>query len=75
MTLRVILQIVPFGDEDKAYEIDRLNISNNGNGLANPDWFDYVTEHKGRYLKGLVRHKRSDGALVLVRKVLEHYGL
>ena len=28
MTLRVILQIVPFGDESQIREIGRLNISN-----------------------------------------------
>lgn len=73
MTLRVILQIVPFGNEDKAYTIETLNISNiKQNGFGN---CDYVIEHNDyrNYTDDTprVNHNRQDGALELVRKALE----
>jgi hypothetical protein len=80
MTLRVKISIVPFGDESKEYEIERLNISNRSfeeGDLPNGDC-PYVVEHNS-YKNfdentSRVSHSRSDGALVLVRKALEELG-
>lgn len=82
MTLRVILQIVPFGDESQIKEIGRLNISNvshkEGRGVAEyPDG-----SHDDRYVIEVndyknyndktprVFHKRSQGAWKLVQIAL-----
>jgi hypothetical protein len=73
MTLRVLLQIVPFGNEDKAYTIETVNISNvQQNGYGN---CDYIIEHN-KYKSGekdlpMVNHNRQDGAIALVHKALE----
>lgn len=71
MTLRVIVQVVPFGDEDKTYEIDRLDISNFGNSKNTPGVFDYMFKFKDQeYNKRVIEHTRKDGAWVLIKKVL-----
>lgn len=73
MTLRMILQIIPFGDEDKAYTIETINISNiKDNGFGN---CDYIIEHN-EYKSGKedlpkINHNRQDGAIELVKKALE----
>ena len=71
MTLRVIVQIVPFGDEEKAYEIDRLDIGNFGL-IDYPDTCQYMYKFKKdtEFSKYGVEHSRKDGAWALIRKVL-----
>lgn len=73
MTLRVTLEIIPFGDEAGKREIEEINISNIGGigfGLC-----EYVIERNSykSYTDETprVEHSRQDGALVLVRKALE----
>ena len=73
MTLRVILQIVPMGDEDNIREIGRLDIFNKGT-------IDYANNHRYGVIdltpkqEGLfnatIHHQRADGAWELVYKVL-----
>lgn len=77
MTLRVIVQIVPFGDESKAYTIETLNISNVTllEGLSDTGKDKYVIEHNeyktyNNYTPR-VYHDRSDGALRLVELALK----
>lgn len=76
MTLRVIVQIIPFGDEAKARTVETLNISNTGNyGLSMPPQYEYIIEHN-EYKSGKkdlpkVLHNRDHGALELVRKAIE----
>lgn len=80
MTLRVTLEIVPFGREDKKYTIETLNISNVT--LQVPTIVKgedtYIIEHNDykNYddKTPKVPHKREDGALTLVRKALERLG-
>lgn len=71
MVLRVILQVVPFGDEERAYEIGRLDIFNKG-PIADAHQYgvlDFGSE-PGMYSDTLV-HFRKDGAWELVRNALE----
>lgn len=76
MTLRVKLEVVPFGDEEKAYEIGRLDIFNKGIAPPSPEGWDIGGYHvygvinltKGE--EGLyneeVLHRRWEGAWKLV---------
>ncbi len=77
MTLRVILQIVPGGREELAYEIGRMNVSNVGDcehvrkGEGTQCW--YVANIDGDDLDEVkLSHTREDGAWALVRKVLDY---
>lgn len=64
MTLRVIVQIVPFGDESRVRELGRLNISN----ITEPS----AANEYGAVADYVVRgHRRSDGFWALVRSALE----
>lgn len=73
MTLRVILKIVPFGDEAGKYDIGYLDISNIGTEASGITTYiatlfsDQETELKNAY----VQHNRADGAWVLTKKAIE----
>lgn len=72
MTLRVKLEIVPFGDEDKMYEIGRFDIFNKGQiafGHCEYGTIDLREGREGLYDK-CVYHRRDLGAEALVEKVL-----
>ncbi len=74
MVLRVKLEIVPFGDEDKAREIGRIDIFNKGQ-IGNYEGFcSYGVIQLDKNNEGLfdedVNHVRSHGAWALVHKVL-----
>ena len=81
MVLRVILQIVPFGDEANAREIGRLDIFNKGIADPTPDGWDRGGYHKygvieltpktGFMNDKEVMHRRFDGAWELVRKAID----
>lgn len=79
MVLRVKLEVVPFGDEDKAYEIGRLDIFNKGLHPGSTDWFDYgiidLTPHKEGLLDTTVQHVRKHGAWKLVHAVTGQYSI
>lgn len=65
MTLRVIVQVVPFGDESRVREVGRLNISN----ITVPE----PSNEHGAIADYIVRgHRRSDGFWALVRTALEN---
>lgn len=78
MTLRVTVEIVPFGDESKKRTLDVYNISNvtsNEGYLKNKD--RYVVE-KNKYKEIThedlrIHHERSRGYLPLVIKALSLY--
>ena len=72
MTLRVILQIVPFGDEENVREVDRLDISNFGSG-EDEGFYKYQSKYKNEYLSFIVKHFRDNGAWELVRLVLNKW--
>lgn len=73
MTLRVKLEIVPFGEEEKAREIGRLDINNIGVrcGLGAYSVINLSPKHIGMHTD-MVYHERSKGAWALVRQVLEN---
>lgn len=77
--LRVKLEIVPFGDEEKAREIGRLDIFNKG--IAYPEQssryyrygvieIDHENNEAGMYVHDVI-HAREDGAWMLVRNTLD----
>lgn len=78
MTLRVTVEIVPFGDEEEKRVIDVYNISNLGEGLRDRHGHTpcrYGVE-KNKYKTGeydlLVSHYRENGYEELVRAVFSH---
>lgn len=75
MTLRVKLEIVPFGDEDKAYEIGRLDIFNKGSAAFGHYEYGIIEIDPEKKEAGLyqntVVHRRHLGAWALVSKVLD----
>lgn len=73
MTLRVTLEIVPFGVEENKRTIHTINI-NNITGISNvPDvgQHEYEVISDGQKQEWTVKHTRSLGARLLVRKVLD----
>jgi hypothetical protein len=75
MTLRVILQIVPFGDETAIREIGRLDIFNKGtfcdfDGLVYEYGIIEMTPKSGALHDETVLHRREHGAWQLVWKAL-----
>lgn len=74
MTLRVKLEIVPFGQEEFAREIGRLDIFNKAEidlGVCSYGIIDLTYGREGLFDAEIV-HNRSDGAEVLVEKVLSY---
>ena len=71
MTLRVTVEIVPFGEEDQKYEIGRLHISNYGptNELDGNYWYHV---HEAPMDKP-IKHYRDDGAWVLIQKAINKH--
>jgi hypothetical protein len=68
MTLRVILQIVPQGDEDNVREIGRLDIFNKGPvGLAHEYGVINLSPNQAGLYNYTIAHIREDGAWKLVR--------
>ena len=82
MTLRCKLEIVPYGVEEDAYEICRIDISSQGPvsppecTLENYPVYNYTAKfykNSDHYLCDIVEnihHVREDGALALVEEVL-----
>lgn len=71
MTLRVTVEIVPHGDESRKRTLNVLNIHNTGTKT----WAGatrYVVDMDGWRLDRNFLHDREDGALVLVRRVLDN---
>lgn len=77
MTLRVLFTIVPYGNEDNKHNIHQLNIHNKRNmGLGFCEYYGTLdsTDYKGDVTSKSFKeiyHSRQDGALTLVRKVIE----
>ncbi len=73
--MRVKIEIVPYGEENKAYEIERLDIFNKGYVAKTGSVCEYGVIHisdrnKAGMYTATLHHARSDGALVLLEKVL-----
>lgn len=69
MTLRVYFDIIPFGEEDNAYPIHELSIHNIGDLPNGEDEYTFELNEMG-IAEETVTHVRADGAIELVRKVL-----
>ena len=72
MTLRVILQVIPFGDEDQPREIGRLDIFNKGElseGFHRYGVIDFTTKQEGMFNEEIF-HRRENGPWALVAKAL-----
>lgn len=72
MILRVILQIVPRGDETKMREIGRLDIFNKGEFAGDFHSYgviDFTPEQEGMF-DGELHHQRKNGPWVLVAKAI-----
>lgn len=76
MTLRVIVQVVPYGDEDKTYEIGRLDIFNKGQLSDRPGLCQYgvldLSAKPPAMLDDVVYHWRNEGAWELIANVLRN---
>jgi hypothetical protein len=74
MTLRVKLEIIPHGDESRAYEIHRLDISNLGYtevGQCEYMVLAFDTEgHKAAMLDENIVHQRDLGPWALAHKAI-----
>ncbi len=71
MVLRVILQIIPHGDETKTREIGRLDIFNKGKiGLANEYGVIDLSPNQTGLYNHSIAHIRENGAWELVRLVI-----
>jgi hypothetical protein len=68
--LRVIVQMVPFGNESEARELGRLEIANiSGLGVEHARYRVQVnSQGHEKPLAGLIRHRRSAGFWPLVAK-------
>lgn len=75
MTLRVTLEIVPFGDEDRKYKIGQLDIFNKGRVDMHHYQYGIIQldpkANTGGMYKIDIIHCREDGAWELVQKVLQ----
>jgi len=79
MVLRVKIEIVPFGDEDRAQEIGRLDIFNKGQIRRIGEHFEYGVINLSKGQEGLyqesVMHERKLGAWELVRRAILDLGI
>jgi len=73
MTLRVKLEIIPHGDEGRAYEIGRLDIFNKGHIDFGHCAYGVIeqTPEIGALHDEEIFHRRDLGAWELVRKAIE----
>lgn len=75
MTLRVKVEIVPFGDEAKAYEIGRLDIFNKGHADFGHCEYGVILiepeKNEAGLLEKTILHRRSLGSWKLIEKVLK----
>mgnify|MGYP006347298799 CR=1 FL=1 len=75
MTLRVTLEIIPYGDETGKYEIGSLDISNIRGAMGYCEYRATQFSDGHTVLKqtidGSLTHDRRNGAWVLVKKAIE----
>ena len=74
MTLRVIIEVVPFGAEEDKYEIGRIDIHNGAHaGFGQSVYYGTYKSDDQENSCDLqnIFHSRKDGALVLIKKVIE----
>lgn len=67
--LRCIIEIVPLSNENNRYEIERLEVINDLSHPKRPEYGNYRFYFKD-YPGVIKNHKRRDGAIALIKKVL-----
>jgi hypothetical protein len=70
--LRATIELIPLGDENEKRVIYEVDIENVSDGLVEAD-YDYTIRSPGELPRfgSLTGFKRSEGALALLRRVLE----
>lgn len=76
MTMRITIEIVPFGEEEAKYTLSSIDVSNLGGALG---YYAYSVKKINKNIDGSeteivypeVRHLRKDGYLELSRIVLD----
>lgn len=66
--LRLTVEILPFGREDKARVLDTVDIVNTGDHIDRPDWGHYLIKWKGGKFKEY-DHLRSRGFWPLIHRI------
>lgn len=71
--LRVIVEIVPFGEEAEAYTVGVINLGNTLDLVGEEHRYQLVAKSSEGYTlsNGSILHKRTDGWVVLVIKALQ----
>ena len=69
--LEIKVSLVPYGDRKGERVIEKFIIYNDGTGSS--EFGNYVVEYEGEEVGVVKSHKRSEGALELIRKALNNY--
>ena len=69
--LEIKVSLVPYGDRSRERVIEKFIIYNDGTGSS--EFGNYVVEYEGEEVGTVKSHKRSEGALELVRRALNNY--
>ena len=69
--LEIKVSLVPYGDRSRERVIEEFIIYNDGTGSS--EFGNYVVEYDGEEVGVVKSHKRSEGALELIRKALNNY--
>ena len=69
--LEIKVSLVPYGDRSRERVIEEFIIYNDGTGSS--EFGNYVVEYEGEEIGVVKSHKRSEGALELIRKALNNY--
>ena len=69
--LEIKVSLVPYGDSSRERVIEKFIIYNDGTGSS--EFGNYVVEYEGEEIGVVKSHKRSEGALELIRKALNNY--
>ena len=69
--LEIKVSLVPYGDRSRERVIEKFIIYNDGTGSS--EFGNYVVKYEGEEVGTVKSHKRSEGALELIRKALNNY--
>ena len=69
--LEIKVSLMPYGDRCREIVLEKFIIYNDGTGSS--EFGNYVVEYEGEEIGTVKNHKRSEGALELIRKALNNY--
>lgn len=69
--LEIKVSLVPFGDRSKERIIEKFIIYNDKTGTT--EFGNYIVRYEGEEVGVVKNHKRSEGALELIRKAFNNY--